>query len=807
MSAYIDICTVIRKEMYSKLEYKKVNILFSKDNKKRRIGKPWWNEQLSNLWNSQCKAEKDWLNCKEANAKNHLKYLFVTARRAFDREVQKSKRVYWVSFQTNLASQCEENQVEFWKSIGKIGVAQSKNKAIPLEVVCDDGSISDNIDTVLSKWKNDFSSLFCNRNNSFQYQTWLGNSNVGNNLNCESLNENITLSEVWKAITKAKCGKACGNDSIPVDVLKNDVCVSFLHILFNVCFNSGIVPSEWGKIIISPIPKSSTTDLRDPLSYRGIALSCSMYKLYSSILNDRISQWSEDNDVIVDEQNGFRKNRSTNDHLSSLTNIIETRKRLRQSTFCAFIDFKKAYDFVERGILWNKLTSVIGVNGKIVIAIKSLYNNVTSCVRINGLYTEEFEVQCGLRQGCGLSPLLFNLFINDLAVAIKALDKGISISDNEKLCILLYADDIVLISDNEQDLQSMLNVLNTWCSFNCMVVNHDKSHIVHFRPNCRNRTTISFTCGDYNLQVVNKYMYLGILLDEHLDFGATAKCVAQSAGRALGLLIAKCKSAGGLPYKVFTKLYDTTVWPIISYGAAIWGTKSFSCINAVESRAIRFFLGTGRYTPINALYGDTAWQPPHVKQWKSIAHHWYRLVNMDSGRMNQKVFLFCSVKSSRTCKNWQFECKTHFNDICLLNPLNDCRDRNLRDFCEQVLSHTMHKYVSIWTNNVNAEVGPSGRGRNKLRTYRQFKETFAVETYVTSTLPLRHRSALAKFRCGTAPLRLETGRYENIPENLRICPLCKLDIENESHVLFHCDAYNSVRIDLISKANEINRFF
>jgi hypothetical protein len=139
--------------------------------------------------------------------------------------------------------------------------------------------------------------------------------------------------------------------------------------------------------------------------------------------------------------------------------------------------------------------------------------------------------------------------------------------------------------------------------------------------------------------------------------------------------------------------------------------------------------------------------------------------------------------------------------------LNDCRDRNLRDFCEQVLSHTMHKYVSIWTNNVNAEVGPSGRGRNKLRTYRQFKETFAVETYVTSTLPLRHRSALAKFRCGTAPLRLETGRYENIPENLRICPLCKLDIENESHVLFHCDAYNCVRIDLISKANEINRSF
>jgi len=109
--------------------------------------------------------------------------------------------------------------------------------------------------------------------------------------------------------------------------------ISFLHILYNVCFYSGCVPSEWSKVIISPIPKSTTADPRDPLSYRGIALPCFLYKLYCSILENRLSFWSEGNNKIIDEQNNFRKERSTIDHVSTLTNIVDIRKRLKKSTF------------------------------------------------------------------------------------------------------------------------------------------------------------------------------------------------------------------------------------------------------------------------------------------------------------------------------------------------------------------------------------------------------------------------------------------------------------------------------------------
>ena len=98
------------------------------------------------------------------------------------------------------------------------------------------------------------------------------------------------------------------------------------------------------------------------------------------------------------------------------------------------------------------------VNSRTLI---SLYKTVKSCVRINGLTTDFFNVNCGLKQGCLLSPLLFNLYIDDLVRDMNLLNIGID-SDGEKLCILLYADDVILIADTEADLQSLLNCLYDW---------------------------------------------------------------------------------------------------------------------------------------------------------------------------------------------------------------------------------------------------------------------------------------------------------------------------------------------------------
>jgi hypothetical protein len=173
------------------------------------------------------------------------------------------------------------------------------------------------------------------------------------------------------------------------------------------------------------------------------------------------------------------KNRSRQDQLHTLTSVIESRKKLGKETFTAFIDFSKAYDKIDRNLLWNCLLN-IGLPIKFVKAIQSLYSNVKCSVRVNGILTDWFNVNIGLKQGCTLSPLLFNIYVNSLIEKVENADIGVDVGTN-KLSMLLYADDIVLLADSQDKLQRGLDVLYEWCQSKHMMVNAEKSKIVHFR--------------------------------------------------------------------------------------------------------------------------------------------------------------------------------------------------------------------------------------------------------------------------------------------------------------------------------------
>ena len=139
-----------------------------------------------------------------------------------------------------------------------------------------------------------------------------------------SLNTEITVNDIRYAIKQASKGKAMGHDGIPTEVLlvDNDSCVLYLAKLFNVCFHAGVIPESWSRGIINPIPKNPKDDSHNQLNYRGITITSSVYKLYSDVLNYRLSSWIENNSILCDEQDGFRKNRSTMDHISSLAYVL-----------------------------------------------------------------------------------------------------------------------------------------------------------------------------------------------------------------------------------------------------------------------------------------------------------------------------------------------------------------------------------------------------------------------------------------------------------------------------------------------------
>ena len=126
-----------------------------------------------------------------------------------------------------------------------------------------------------------------------------------------------------------------------------------------------------------------------------------------------------------------------------------------------------------------------------------------------------------------------------------------------------------------------------------MSVNRDKTKILHFRLTSVRWSDYTFVYGDIPLDYEKRYRYLGLWLNEHLNFKHTVRELSKSATRAQGALNGKYISAGGMTYNVFAKLYATLIEPIMHYGARIWGTRKHKLLNTVQNKAARLFLGTG----------------------------------------------------------------------------------------------------------------------------------------------------------------------------------------------------------------------
>jgi hypothetical protein len=607
-----------------------------------------------------------------------------------------------------------------------------------------------------------------------------------------NLNHDITFSEVKDSVMRAKAKKATGTDTIPSEVLKNSVCINMLLKIISYCFKYGIVPSEWQKGTILPLYKEG--DKSDPSNYRGITLLNSCCKIYCDVLNTRLTKYLETTNKLRDEQNGFRPNRSCQDHIYSLYSIIKSRLSQKLNTYACFVDARKAFDRVNRECLWYKL-QCIGVTGKMYSAIKSLYSDVTCYVKLNGTHiTKPFNVFQGVKQGCKLSPALFSIYVNDLACELDRINKGISFGQNTT-SMLMFADDIVLLSESETGLQAQLNCLNTWCSKWRLDLNLKKTKVVHFRKKQVLQTTYRFKFGKENIMIIDRYKYLGLWFEEHLDLSLTVREVAKSASRALSGIIAKYNKIGGMSYSCFTKLYESIVQPVIMYGAPIWGTSEHKIINSVQNRACRFFLGVCEKSPNLATVGDMGWLLTKTKQHVEVLRYWLRLRSLDENRLTYKIFRW-SFRMGNLFNKWNYErCvkKLWIRLHCTEFNVTDVPTNPKQMIC--TFKQYLHQQDGIkWYNDLwNDKSKTNG---NKLRTYRLFKTNLNVENYTMLTIPKYKRKYFAMLRAGSLPLRVETGRYSHPPVPLsdRKCTLCNTNmVEDEMHFLINCELYSDIR--------------
>lgn len=222
-----------------------------------------------------------------------------------------------------------------------------------------------------------------------------------------------TEEEVAEKVRKLKNFKAGGPDDITAEAIKwacqEKTTLSELHNLIQEIWRTGEVPKDWriraGSLGRKEIRPSATT------TYRGIALLSICGKVLPRIIADRIQKGY--NDQMMEAQCGFRGGRSTTDQMFTLRQVVERRKEYGFRSYVAFVDLKKAYDSVPRKLLLEVLRAE-GIPEVMVRILESLYSKTTGRVRVKGILGAEFDLRTGVKQGCVISPLLFNIYRNHI---------------------------------------------------------------------------------------------------------------------------------------------------------------------------------------------------------------------------------------------------------------------------------------------------------------------------------------------------------------------------------------------------------
>jgi hypothetical protein len=284
---------------------------------------------------------------------------------------------------------------------------------------------------------------------------------------------------------------------------------------------------------------------------------------------------------------------------------------------------------------------------------------------------------------------------------------------------------------------------------------------------------------------VDRYKYLGVVLNDKGDFSYHCEALAKGAGRALGNIISKIHNYKDCGYKSFTKLFESCVIPILDYCASVWGFKHYQSIDNIQYRAIRYYLGVHRFAPKLALTGDTGWLPSNYRRWISIIRYWNRLILFNDNRITKRVF---NMDYNKCSNNWCSDVKTVMTKLNLVSHFENKTVISL----DYVKTRITQYYTDIWKTDIQKVP--------KLRTYVTLKDNFITEKYVQLNLNKNERSMLSQFRCGILPLRIETGRYISETPEQRICLFCPDNkIEDEKHFLVQCPFYNNIRVDIFSE--------
>ena len=325
----------------------------------------------------------------------------------------------------------------------------------------------------------------------------------------EDIGPEVLGEEVRAAIKELKNNKAEGIDNIPAEMLKSleDGAMKELIRICQDIYTTGEWPEDFLQSIIIPIKKKpNATACED---HRTISLLTHASKVMIRILAKRVQAKTEAVEGLGDDQFGFRKGMGTRDAIGTLRVLTERSCQNGQDVYICFVDYEKAFDRVD----WRRLLHALrrmGIDWRDRRLIGNLYMGQKMRIRIDGEYSEPGNVGRGVRQGCPLSPLLFNIYIEELVrEAVEDMEEGIKVG-GRWIKALRFADDQAMLARNQKGLQAMMDRLNTTSTEYGMKINIKKTKVLKISKG--KETVVRIQIGGKPIEQVKEFCYLGSMI-------------------------------------------------------------------------------------------------------------------------------------------------------------------------------------------------------------------------------------------------------------------------------------------------------
>ena len=710
----------------------------------------------------------------------------------YKRIIQRKKRLHLQSNRDKLHQLHSTNQTECWKLWNKLTNSNNDKTTQNLP----------DIDTFYSYFKNQINPPVCtyfDQEHMAEIDEYIHkiktipDNNIIDTLPANICDSYITESEVALHLKKLKNNKAAGIDGITGEFYKcveNELIVPFCAI-FNFIFDKGDYPSQWAEGLINALHKKG--DHSNPDNYRKITITVAMAKIFDSILNARL--YFKNDAMSLDDpfQFGFTPSRGTTDCVFVLDTIIRHEQFKKMPVYLCFVDFTKAFDYINRNALYYKLHKQ-KMSQKMLKIIMSMFDKTQAKVHQLGEISPPIESIFGVLQGGILSPKLFNEFMSDLPNHL-SINNGIEI-DGTHFTHLLYADDIVLISNSAAGLQNSIDSLHKFCAKWHLIVNILKTKVMKIGT----KSSINFIYNTQSIENVDTYKYLGHIItnnQKRIHHKVTSHLITQ-AQKALFALRSKLKPAlGHIPPLLAIKMFDSYILPILEYNSVLWSQNSpISEIEKVQLGYLKNVLNVRKQTPSLAVYAETGRFTLHIRQKLATVNYWARLQTMPNSEILNKCLKIQEKLHTNGQRNWYTKVKHIISEANIIN-WQALEPSVLTNKIKLVLYDNEKDRILHEINDTNAQP--------KLRTYKTFKTSYCIEPYLLLNLPKKTYSNIARFRVSSHNLKIETGRHESpkIPLHERICEYCDSgEIEDESHCLLTCNKNEIPRLELLNIATD-----